>query len=151
MFGAWPGRRDSTPAPARVVLELSGPRLDQALGKLVSGCEAHGGIERYVEALKLKSTLFQDVLGATGGRAHELEPTEFKALCAFMATVRRRIAPLLERPAFDVLPGAISRLVAAIADPRQTDARVASFVAEVGRGGDDRWVRDLAAELLHNL
>ncbi|MDE2358572.1 MAG: hypothetical protein KGL70_04235, partial [Betaproteobacteria bacterium] len=71
-------------------LELSGEALAQALTSLVDSAEEHGGVERYVEAVRLRSALFRDVLG---GGAQMLEPDRFAALCAFMPTVRRRIAP----------------------------------------------------------
>ncbi len=82
-------------------LDLSGPVLSRCLARLAAGCEPQGGIERYVEALKLKSALFQGALGESSDGARSLEPETFKGLCPFMATVRRRVAGWLERPAFD--------------------------------------------------
>jgi len=44
-----------SPIPAvqdRPHLDLSGPRLRRSLEALVSGADTHGGIERYMDALK---------------------------------------------------------------------------------------------------
>ncbi len=148
---AWlPERREPTEA-AQVRLELSGSRLSEALARLVAGCEPQGGVERYVEALKLKGALFRDALGARGEYAAALEPEVFKGLCPFMATVRRRIAPWLERPAFDALHGEVLELLRALGDPMGVDARLGAFGGGFAGGERERWVRDLAAELLHNV
>ena len=54
----------SVPAsPARPQLDLSGPRLRRALESLVEGADALGGVERYADALKLKSAVFREALG----------------------------------------------------------------------------------------
>ena len=50
------------PDVARPRLELSGPILAQALQSLVAGTEAQGGIEQWIDALKLKSRMFQQAL-----------------------------------------------------------------------------------------
>ncbi len=147
----WLARRGVEDGDARVSLELSGPRLARSLARLAAGCEPQGGLERYVEALKLKGALFRDALGERGQYAAALEPEVFKGLCPFMATVRRRIAPWLERPAFDALRSDVVQLVRAIGDPAGTDDRLAAFGAGFSGGKPERWVRDLGAELLHNL
>jgi hypothetical protein len=129
-------------------LELSGPRLDSTLARLAAGCENQGGIERYVEALKLKSALFRQALDQDPA---SLEASTFKQLCAFMSTVRRRIGPWLEEPGFDELRSALVELLAARSDAVTTDARIGSFCSDVAQGPEHRWVRDLAAEVLHNV
>ena len=48
----------SPPDMARPRLELSGPILAQALQSLVAGTEEQGGIEQWIDALKLKSRMF---------------------------------------------------------------------------------------------
>ena len=53
-----------TPELERPQLDLSGPLLAEAFQLLAKGSEAHGGVERYIEALKLKAALFQDTLGS---------------------------------------------------------------------------------------
>ena len=150
-MAGWLTRRAAQSEPESVRLELSGPRLARSLAKLASGCEAHGGIERYVEALKLKSVLFREALGEQGELAAALDPETFKGLCPFMATVRRRIAPWLTRPAFDVMRSALVDVVTAVGDTSAVDERLAAFGARIAGGERERWVRDLGAEILHNL
>ena len=105
-----------------MTLELSGPRLRLALEGLVARAEDQGGVEGYVEALKIKSILFRDALAAL-----ELKP--FRALCAHMATVRRRIGPYLEPAVFPDLKSKIEKLLAASGDTMSTDVRMAAFCA----------------------
>ena len=150
-MAGWLARRAAQPEPLAVRLELSGPRLARSLARLAAGAEAQGGIERYVDALKLKSTLFRDALGEQGDKAATLEPETFKGLCPFVATVRRRVARWLERPAFDALRDDVAQLLHSIDDTAATDQRLAAFGARLGEGAQERWVRDLGAELLHNI
>jgi hypothetical protein len=147
----WLARGGTATGKAGIRLELSGPRLARSLARLAAGCEPQGGVERYVAALKLKGALFRDALGERGEYAAALEPEVFKGLCPFMATVRRRIAPWLERPAFDALRSDIVQLVRAIGDPGGVDDRLAAFGSGFAGPERERWVRDLGAELLHNL
>src|SRR5512141_1234495 len=77
------GRPMPLPAPAPSPgpqLELSGPKLRQAFAALIASAEEHGGIERYVEALRVKSALFREFLG--DGKARTVENGALKALCA---------------------------------------------------------------------
>ena len=126
-------------------LELSGDSLQSALQGLVSGSEDHGGIERYVDAVKLKSKLFQQALDDIGAGSLELET--FKGLCTFMATVRRRVGPWLEGDAFTRVREALTELLDETGD---VDARIARFCSRFPDDKSHRWVRDLAAEMLHN-
>ena len=129
-------------------LDLSGPRLTQAFEALLAGSEALGGIERYVEALRLKHTLFQEVLRECEGRTLELGT--FKALCPFMASIRRRIGPYLEEDKFPLMRGAIGELLAGAADTAATETRIEAFCSHFPNDKSHRWVRDLAAEVLHH-
>jgi hypothetical protein len=147
----WFARRGAAPEPQRPRLELSGARLARSLAKLAADCEAHGGIERYVDALKLKSAMFREALGADGARAAALDLETFKGLCAFMATVRRRVAPWLVQPAFGALRAAIAELMQASADTAAADQALAAFGRGWVDGEQQRWARDLGAELLHNM
>lgn len=121
-------------------LELSGPKLKLALESLVARAEEQGGVEAYVEALKLKSALFRDAL------AGELDLKAFRTLCAHMATVRRRIGAHAQPGAFPALQERVRTLVSGAGD---ADARLARFCAAFPDDREHRWVRDLAAELLH--
>ena len=76
---------------SRPTLELSGPKLRTALESLVVRSEEYGGVERYVEALKVKTALFARSLG--DGRARDIEPKPLRQLLSLLATVRRRIGP----------------------------------------------------------
>jgi hypothetical protein len=123
-------------------LEISGPKLKLALEALVSRAEEQGGVEAYVEALRLKSTMFREAL------AKELELRQFRMLCAHMSTVRRRIGQYAQPHWFDEMSKRISALLSG-ADTSSTDSRIASFCAAFPDDREHRWVRDLAAELLH--
>jgi hypothetical protein len=123
-------------------LELSGPKLKLALEALVSRAEEHGGVEAYVEALKIKSALFAQTLGG------DFSLKEFRALCAHMATVRRRIGRYVEPDHFEGMKEHVSQLLGN-PDTSTTDARMAQFCAAFPGDREHRWVRDLAAELLH--
>ena len=92
----------------RPVLDLSADALRSALQQMVVGSEEHGGIERYIDAVKLKSDMFQQALIDVDDGDLELET--FKGLCTFMATVRRRIAPWLNTESFEVIRGALPGL-----------------------------------------
>jgi hypothetical protein len=138
-------------SPARPQLDLSGPRLRRALESLVEGADAVGGVERYADALKLKSTVFREALGDEALAAGDLDVQSLRQLCAFMPTVRRRVTPWLEQPAFGTLRAAILGLLAPTNDTAGTDARVARFCAAFPLDDDHRWTRDLATELLHNV
>ncbi len=147
----WPARPRAREVVAPVRLDLSGPVLNRCLARLAAGCEPQGGIERYVEAVKLKSALFQGALGESSDGGKSLEPETFKGLCPFMATVRRRVARWLERPAFDALRDDIADLLDGIDDTSTVDRRLAAFGARLGPAAQERWIRDLGAELLHNV
>jgi hypothetical protein len=65
--------------------------------------------------------------------------------------VRRRVGPFLEQPAYGEMVEAIRTLVAGARDASSTDERLAGFCARFPQDRKHRWVRDLAAEILHNL
>lgn len=141
MFGL--RRKPEVTAPAGPVLDLSGDRLRRALADLAESARPTGGIERYVTALHLKSSLFAELLGQNLG---DLEEVEFLDLCAFMAPVRRRVGPVLEAMGIE---GVRARLAALLAGEGTVDQRLAAFVAAFPTGKEMRWVRDLGAEVLH--
>ncbi len=133
----------------RPQLELSGPALRTAFSAVVSGSTEHGGIEQFADALQLKNQLFMDVLADGPDSALDLEA--LKSLSTFMATVRRRIAPYLEEgEGFERLRGAVLSLLDGAHDTATTDARLEAFCASFPSDKEHRWVRDLAAEILHN-
>lgn len=130
-------------------LDLSGPLLKRAFETVVQGTDAQGGIEYWTDALKLKSRMFQEALGQ--GHPADLPQDTFKGLCAFMASVRRRIGPYLEQPDYGKLVDAIAELLDGIRDTTTTDARLATFCSRFPQDKKHRWVRDLATEILHGV
>jgi hypothetical protein len=123
-------------------LDLSGPKLKLALEALVSRAEEQGGVEAYVEAVKIKSALFAQTL------AENFDLKAFRTLCAHMATVRRRIGRYAEPESFREVRERIFSLLKST-DTATTDARIGKFCAAFPADREHRWVRDLAAELLH--
>lgn len=135
--------------PERPQLELSGPKLALAFEALVSRAEELGGIEAFVDALKLKSAAFRDVLGGGNGASVELAP--LRKLCACIATVRRRAGRYLEPGTFATTRSRIAALLDHCEDTSTADARIDEFCASFADDRAHRWVRDLAAEILHNV
>jgi len=133
-------------------LDLSGPILARAFETLIAGTDAQGGIEHWIDALKLKSRMFQQALGPiVTGQKVDLTLDSFASLCAFMASVRRRVGPYLEEPGYGELVQAIGELLAGSRDTSGTDARLIQFCERFPQNRKHRWVRDLAAEILHNV
>ncbi|MDP6993126.1 MAG: hypothetical protein QGF87_02115 [Woeseiaceae bacterium] len=129
----------------RPVLDLSGDTLQRSLDQMISGAEEHGGIERYVDAVKLKSEMFKSAL--TDAESGELELDAFKSLCTFMSTVRRRVGDWLNEEAFSDIRAALPEL---FDNGEGVDTRIEQFCARFPNDKSHRWVRDLAVELLHN-
>jgi hypothetical protein len=127
----------------RPVLQLSGDAIRMSMQTMVKGSEELGGIERYVDAVKLKSTMFQQALDDIDN----LELEAFMGLCTFMATVRRRIGPWLNENSFAEVREALAGL---FDDGENVDARVDAFCGHFPNDKKHRWVRDLATEILHN-
>lgn len=142
--GSGPG-----PGPVAVRLELSGPRLALAFQSLALAAEDSGGVERYVDAVKLKAEAFAEALG--GGRAREVGLAEFRVLCSHMSTVRRRVGRHVEPEGFGFLREGVADLLDRLEDTTTTDARLDAFCARFPGDRGHRWVRDLAAELLHHV
>ena len=129
----------------RPVLHLSGDALRAGLQIMIRGSEEHGGIERYIDAVKLKSTMFGQAL--VENDVAELDLETFKGLCTFMATVRRRIGAWLNEEQFGEMRAGIVEL---FADDEHIDVRILRFCERFPNDKKHRWVRDLAVELLHN-
>lgn len=146
MFGL---RRKSEPDPIpdAPVLDLSGPRLRRAFEHLVDSAESTGGVERYVTALTLKASLFEELLGK--GRVEDLTEAEFLDLAAFITPIRRRVGPWLADNGFAPLHRALIDLLDGWSDTESADTRLADFIAGFPRDKAHRWVRDLGAEVLH--
>lgn len=143
---AWFSSSSKQPPPDnRPQLELSGPKLDAAFQALVAACEGAGGVERYCSALKFKSDLFKDAF--EDGKHRALTADQFAKLCAFMPTVRRRIGTYVDD---DQYPAFRDRM-ALLFEDQSPDELLASFLIEFPDDKQHRWVKDLAAEILHNV
>jgi hypothetical protein len=141
--------RNSEPELDRPVLHLSGPALTAATERLAAACEETGGVEAYVEAMKLKAEAFRKIFDEAGPEGPSAD--EFTVLAGLMPTVRRRIADWLEGGNFDQLMKAVMELVSAKHVPEEVDQRIAEFCLQFPTGKKFRWAKDLAAELLHAL
>ena len=130
-------------------LDLSGPKLRMALESLVLRSEEVGGIERFVGALQLKAAAFRQALG--DGRARDADLGTVRRLCACMPTVRRRAGRYLAPETFPSLRERIAALLDGCAHTADADARIAAFCAAFPDDREHRFVRDLAAEVLHNV
>jgi hypothetical protein len=131
------------------VLEISGPKLRVALETLIRAVEPAGGIEQFAHALRLKSVAFQQRMGE--GRIATLGLADFEQLLATMATVRRRIAKPLQSMGWAAVRGALKNLLDGAQDVATADQRLGAFCAAFPGGKEYRFVRDLAAEVLHNM
>lgn len=129
----------------RPVLDLSADAIRAALHAMVKGSEEQGGIERYIDAVKLKGTVYQK---AFESGADQVDLESFKGLCTFMATVRRRVGPYLVEDRFETIAEGLPALFDAAAP---VDTRIETFVARFPDEKAYRWVRDLATELMHNV
>ena len=128
-------------------LDLSGPILKRAFETLIAGTEQQGGVEQWIDALKLKSRMISQAFGQ--GHPADVPLETFKSICAFMASVRRRVGPYLEKPAWDGLVEALAELLDRERESLPVDERMAAFCAHFPQDNKHRWVRDLAAEILH--
>ena len=129
----------------RPVLDLHGPAIRAGFQAMVNGSEELGGIERYVDAVRLKSAVFQQAL--VENDVAELDLETFKGLCTFMSTVRRRIGAWLNEDAFVEMRAGIVEL---FDDAEHIENRINRFCDRFPNDKKPRWVKDLAAELLHN-
>ena len=129
----------------RPVLDLHGPAIRAGFQAMVNGSEELGGIERYVDAVRLKSAVFQQAL--VENDVAELDLETFKGLCTFMSTVRRRIGAWLNEDAFVEMRASIVEL---FDDAEHIENRINRFCDRFPNDKKHRWVKDLAAELLHN-
>ncbi|MEK9672579.1 MAG: hypothetical protein VW268_08755 [Rhodospirillaceae bacterium] len=132
----------------RPVLDLSGPRLTRSLETLVKATDTEHGIEAYITGLAFKTALFRETLAPD--KIKDLEGDTLIGLAAFMGSVRRRIGTWLEGRDMVPVRRAIQALIAGAAVGADTDDRIAAFCdALEDNPKKDRWVRDLAAEILH--
>lgn len=134
-------------SPTRPSLDLSGPRLRAAFESLVRASEPIGGIERFAEALKLKSEVFRQRLA--DGQVKQLGLSDFDEISVLMPTVRRRMEGLLADEGWAKIHSTIISLLDQAHVPGTADDRMAAFCRSYPDTKRHRFVRDLAAEILH--
>ena len=153
----WACSRPVLSSKAPQAPEIARPHLDLSGEAARRGAARHGdgrrGAWRHRElcrrALKLKSALFKEVLG---GGAAALEPERFLEICAFMPTVRRRLAPYLDDKGFARIREALGELLDGMEDVDDVPMRASPPSARAfPQDKEHRFVRDLAAEVLHHL
>lgn len=147
MWGIAKSERTAAAAAAAPRLDLSGPKLRRAFEHLCESAEDSGGVEGYVGALALKSSLFADVLGKC--RVDAMTEVAFCDLCAFVTPARRRVGAWLAQNGFAAMRERLAALLDGWSDPATADARLAAFVASFPADRAHRWARDLGAEVLH--
>lgn len=147
MFGFARQAEKSAPVPSAPVLDLSGHRLRRVFENMVQSAEPTGGVERYITALMLKASLFEELLGK--GHIDKLTKEEFLDLAAFVTPVRRRIGQWLADNDFSIMRQRLIELLTGWSDTASADERIAGFLASFPADKAHRWVRDLAAEALH--
>jgi hypothetical protein len=140
-------QKQKAPAQSQPVLHLSGPRLRRGFELLADAAEPTGGVERYVGALALKASLFEEMLGK--GRVSELSETEFLDLASFVTPARRKVGAWLGQNGFVSMHARLKDLLDGWSDTSTADARLAAFHAGFPADREHRWVRDLGAEVLH--
>ncbi len=138
-----------SPGEARPTLELSGEKLRLAVEALIYACDDIGGVERFAAAVRLKSEVFQERLAA--GAVERLELSAFEEFVPLMATVRTRVGALVEQQGWTSIRKALIELLADAHVPNTGDTRIAQFCKHFPGGKETRFVRDFAAEVLHNV
>ena len=137
----------SKEAQVRPVLELSGPRITSSFEKLLNASDTQGGVEAFVTAIKFKKSVFEEALNASN--LPNLNEETFLGFCAFIAPVRRRIGSWIESKDFSMLHTCLTDLLTGVRDGSDVDSRIKTFCSQFPEDRSHRWVRDLAAELLH--
>jgi hypothetical protein len=147
MFGQFARKAPEAPEPVMPVLDLSGPRLSEALDALIKSAESDGGVERYIDALKLKSSLFVETFGGEAWK--QVSEESFNLACAFIAPARRRVGEEMAENGMANVRLGLGALLDGVEDTASTDQRMATIRAVFPQDKQFRWVRDLAAEILH--
>ena len=112
---------------------------------MVKSAEKLGGIEIIIDGLNGKSILFQSTFSDHNTISFE---SDFYSACAFMPTVRRRLKFALEKHGFSLIWDSIQHLLDEVTI-ENVDNRIEQLFLALATSKKDRWVRDLAAEVLH--
>ncbi len=148
MLGLFTRHKQDNVEATPVELDLSGEHLKYAFESLLSASEEQGGVERFIYALQVRRDAFKE---AFNFKTPSMPDTAMlQALCSFMPTVRRRIAPYLENSEKkEILKNALLTLQEGAEDVSAADERIAQFCSVFPKDKDHRWTRDLASEVLH--
>ncbi len=125
-------------------LHLDGPILRRSFDSLVVAADKYDGIESLIDALAMKSTLFT----RTFATPEYLLLSEFLDACAFIPTVRRRVNVALETWGFEHIKDSINVLLSDL-QISNTDEHISMMCGQFPKAKEFRWVRDLAAEIIH--
>ncbi len=125
-------------------LHLDGRVLRQSFDSMVAAADKVSGIEQLVDSLSVKSTLFARAFGT----AENLILAELLDACAFAPTVRRRLKLALQNHGFEYLKAEIVKLLDGLAI-ENADSRIKQMTDAFPITKEYRWVRDLAAEIIH--
>ncbi len=136
----------------RPVLHLDGPKITAAFETVITKTEDDGGVEMFIRGVRFKAEVFQNAFASDNLK--DLDLDTFLGLAAFMSPVRRRIGPWLEEngaEAFETVREAIGALIEEASQTAHVDEAIRRFCEKFPQGRKFRWVRDLAAEVLHNV
>lgn len=125
-------------------LHLDGAVLRRSFDSMVESADQLDGIESLIDALSVKSALF----ARTFASAENLILPELLDACAFVPTVRRRLKLALQQYGFDHIKSAIASLLVGLTI-ENADRRIREMSDAFPITKQYRWVRDLAAEIMH--
>ena len=132
-------------APQAPELHLDGRVLSASFEAMAKAAEKLGGIETIVDGLHGKSLLFQSTFADDVGISNE---SDFYNACSFMPTVRRRLQFALKTHGFPTVSEAVSKLIDDV-NTANVDSKIEEFILGLAITEKDRWIKDLAAEILH--
>ncbi len=135
-------------AATRPTVHLSGPKLRAALEQVIAAAEPVGGVERFASAVRLRSEVIRDRVGD----GTQLSRSAFDEIVVLMPTVRRRIGATVDTLGWPAVQAAIVDLLHGAIIPGTADQRVGRFERVTATHPETkapRYLRDLAAELLH--
>ncbi len=126
-------------------LHLDGRVLRSSFESMVKSAEKLGGIEIIIDGLNGKSLFFQSIFSDQNTSGFE---SDFYSACAFMPTVRRRLNVALEKHGYSFIWQSIQQLLNEVSVDN-VDAKIEHLFSTLATSKKDRWLRDLAAEILH--
>jgi len=132
-------------APKAPELHLDGRVLSASFEAMAMAAEKLGGIETIVDGLNGKSLLFQSTFADGFAISNE---ADFYSACSFMPTVRRRLQFALKIHGFSKVSKTVAELIDGV-NAANVDLKIEQFISTLATHEKDRWIKDLAAEILH--